>query len=123
MGAPEGGNSDIRKNEGKLQGWIAYTLSKSEQRTPGRTPEEIGINNGQWYNSPWDKTHDISITAQYELSNKWSFGANFIFQTGQPVTFPNGQYEFNDLTIPVYESRNSSRLNSFHHLLEFSLGL
>jgi len=106
----------FRKNEGKLQGWIAYTLSKSEQRTPGRTSEEIGINNGQWYNSPWDKTHDISITAQYELSNKWSFGANFIFQTGQPVTFPNGQYEFNGLTIPVYEARNSSRLSSFHHL-------
>lgn len=106
----------FRKTEGKLQGWIAYTLSKSEQQTPGRTPQEIGINNGKWYNSAWDKTHDISITAQYELNEKWNFGANFIYQTGQPATFPNGQYEFNDIIVPVYEARNSSRLPNFHHL-------
>lgn len=106
----------FRKNEGKLTGWIAYTLSRSEQRTPGRTPAEIGINNGRWYNAPWDKTHDISITAQYELSKKWSFGANFIYQTGQPSTFPSGQYVYNDIVVPVYEARNSSRLPDFHHI-------
>lgn len=106
----------FRKNTGKLQGWIAYTLSKSEQRTPGRTPKEIGINNGEWYNSAWDKTHDISITGSYELSPKWTFGANFIFQTGQPFTFPNGQYVYNGITVPTFEARNSSRLQSFHHL-------
>lgn len=106
----------FRKNEGKLQGWIAYTLSKSEQRTPGRTPEEIGINNGAWYNSAWDKPHDISVTAQYELNNKWSFGANAIYQTGRPSTFPSGQYEYNNIVVPVYEARNSSRLASFHHV-------
>lgn len=106
----------FRKTEGKLQGWIAYTLSKSEQRTPGRTPSEIGINNGQWYNAAWDKTHDVSITTQYELNDKWNFGANLIYQTGQPSTFPNGQYEYNNITVPVFEARNSSRLPNFHHL-------
>ncbi len=106
----------FRKNEGKFQGWIAYTLSKSEQRTPGRTSIETGINNGNWYHSPWDKTHDVSITAQYELSKKWSFGSNFIFQTGQPTTYPEGQYEFNGVVVPVYEARNSSRLTTYHHL-------
>jgi hypothetical protein len=106
----------IRKTQGRLKGWIAYTLSKSEQRTPGRTPSELGINNGEWYNSAWDRTHDISITAQYELTNKWSFGANMIFQTGRPTTYPTAQYEFNDLVVPVYELRNASRLSSYHHL-------
>jgi hypothetical protein len=106
----------FRKNEGKLTGWIAYTLSRSEQRTPGRTEGEIGINNGEWYNSPWDKTHDISITGQYELNDHWSFGANLIYQTGQPTTFPNGQYVYNDIVVPVYEARNSSRLPDFHHV-------
>ena len=106
----------FRKNTGKFQGWIAYTLSKSEQRTRGRTPVESGINNGQWYNSPWDKTHDISITGQYELTNKWSFGANFIFQTGIPTTYPEGQYEYNGVIVPVYEARNSSRLSSYNRL-------
>lgn len=106
----------FKKTSGKLQGWIAYTLSKSEQQTPGRTPQEIGINNGEWYNTPWDKTHDISVTAQYELSKKWSFGSNFLYQTGRPITFPNGQYIFNDVVIPIYEARNSSRLPGFHRM-------
>jgi hypothetical protein len=106
----------IRKTQGRLQGWIAYTLSKSEQRTPGRTEFETGINNGEWYNSAWDRTHDISITAQYELTKKWSFGANMIFQTGRPTTYPTGQYEYNNLVVPVYEARNASRLAAFHHL-------
>ena len=106
----------FKKNTGKFQGWVAYTLSKSEQRTPGRTPTESGINNGEWYKSPWDKTHDISITGQYEFTNKWSFGANFIFQTGIPTTYPEGQYEYNGVVVPIYEARNSSRLSAFHRM-------
>ncbi|MBF8151388.1 TonB-dependent receptor [Winogradskyella sp. F6397] len=106
----------LKKNEGKFTGWLAYTLSKSEQRTPGRTAIETGINNGEWYNTPYDKTHDISITGNYELNNKWSFSSNLIFQTGQPTTFPNGQYQYNDIIIPSYEARNSSRLPAYHRL-------
>lgn len=106
----------FKKNEGKFTGWLAYTLSKSEQRTPGRTAIETGINNGEWYNTPYDKTHDISLTGSYELSKKWSFSSNLIFQTGQPTTFPNGQYQYNDITIPNYEARNSNRLPSYHRL-------
>lgn len=106
----------FKKNTGKFQGWVAYTLSKSEQRTPGRMPNESGINNGEWYKSPWDKTHDISITGQYEFTTKWSFGANFIFQTGIPTTYPEGQYEYNGVVVPVYEARNSSRLSAFHRM-------
>ncbi|WP_323027895.1 TonB-dependent receptor [Gelidibacter japonicus] len=106
----------LKKNEGQLTGWIAYTLSKSEQQTPGRTASETGINNGNWYNTPYDKTHDISITSSYELNKKWSLSSNFIFQTGQPTTFPNGQYEYNGISIPNYEARNTSRLPNYHRL-------
>ncbi|MGF1556482.1 TonB-dependent receptor [Paucihalobacter sp.] len=106
----------LRKNEGAFKGWLAYTLSKSEQQTPGRTPLETGINNGEWYSTPWDKTHDISLTASYKVSEKWSFSSNFIFQTGLPVTFPNGQYVYNGLSVPSFESRNASRLPSYHRL-------
>lgn len=106
----------FRKNEGRFKGWLAYTLSKSEQRTPGRTPTEIGINNGQWYNTPFDKTHDVSLTASYELNSKWSFSSNFLLQTGQPITFPNGQYQYNGITVPNFEARNSSRLPAYNRL-------
>jgi len=104
----------FRKNEDRFKGWLAYTLSKSEQRTPGRTNEETGINNGEWYRTAFDKTHDISLTTSYELNKKWTFNSNFLFQTGQPATFPNGQYQYNDLIIPSFEIRNSSRLPSYH---------
>ena len=106
----------FRKNIGKLQGWLAYTLSKSEQRTPGRNANETGINNGEWYNTPYDKTHDFSIYGNYELNNKWSFNTNFVFQTGQPTNYPIGQYEFQGLTVPYYGLRNQARLPAYHRL-------
>ncbi|MCC1484768.1 TonB-dependent receptor [Winogradskyella immobilis] len=110
----------LRKNEGKFKGWLAYTLSRSEQRTPGRTPLETGINNGEWYRTAFDKTHDISLTGNYEFTDRWKLSSNFLFQTGQPATFPNGQFQFNGLTVPVFEARNSSRLPAYHRL-DFSL--
>jgi hypothetical protein len=106
----------VKKNEGKFNGWISYTLSKSEQQTPGRTPEEIGINNGQWYSTPYDKTHNLAITSAYNLNEKWSFGANFALQSGQPVTYPNAQYEYLGITVPSYGLRNENRLPAYHHL-------
>ncbi|WP_055443568.1 TonB-dependent receptor [Lacinutrix himadriensis] len=106
----------FRKNEGRFKGWFAYTLSKSEQQTPGRTPAETGINNGNWYNTAYDKTHDVSVTASYDLNKKWTFNANFLLQSGQPVTYPNGQYEYNGVTIPSYANRNEFRLPSYHRL-------
>src|SRR5690606_34516821 len=68
----------LKKNEGILNGWLAYTLSKSKQQTKGRTPNELGINNGDWYNTPYDRTHDISITASYKYSEKWKLNTNFL---------------------------------------------
>ncbi len=114
----------LRKNEGRFKGWLAYTLSKSEQRTPGRTssanngisPLETGINSGEWYNTPYDKTHDISIFGSYDLNEKWNFNANFVFQTGQPTNYPIGQFEFQGLSIPFYGPRNEERLPAYHRL-------
>lgn len=106
----------VRKNTGKLTGWIAYTLSKTEQRTPGRTPDEPGINNGDWYLNNFDRPHDISVVASYELNKKWSLNSNVIYQTGLPVNFPVGQYQFQDLTVPVFEGRNFNRLPDFYRV-------
>ena len=106
----------FKKNEGRLNGWISYTLAKSEQRTPGRMAGETGINNGAWYNSVFDKLHNIAITSAYNLNEKWSFGANFAFQTGQPVTYPTGQYQYLGIIVPSYGLRNENRLPSYHHL-------
>lgn len=108
----------LKKNEGNFKGWLAYTLSKSEQQTPGRSENEPGINAGEWYNTPFDKTHDISLNGSYEVSKKWTFNANFLFQTGQPTNYPVGQYEISGLNVPIYDDnrRNADRLPAYHRL-------
>jgi len=106
----------LRKNKGKLTGWVSYTLSRSEQQTPGRAPGETGINNGEWYRAGYDKLHNLSVTGSYQYTNKWSFGAIFALQSGQPATYPTGQYQYGDINIPVFGSRNGDRLPIYHHL-------
>lgn len=112
----------LRKNRDRFEGWLAYTLSKSEQRTPGRNASETGINSGSWYNTPYDKTHDVSLYVNYELNEKWSFNSNFVFQTGQPTNYPIGQFEFQNLAVPYYGLRNKQRLPAYHRI-DFSATL
>jgi len=106
----------LRKNKGNFTGWLSYTLSKSEQRTPGGSAGGLGINDGKWYNTAYDRTHDISFTGNYKLNDKWSFGGSFAFQTGRPVTYPNGQFQYNEVSVATYDSRNASRLPAYHRL-------
>lgn len=106
----------LRKNKGKFTGWLAYTLSKSEQRTLGDKAGGPGINNGNWYNTPYDRTHDVSLTGIYKWSDKWSFSSNLVFQTGRPVTYPNGQYIYEGLSVATYSDRNADRLPAYHRL-------
>jgi hypothetical protein len=106
----------LRKNEGRFTGWLAYTLSKAEQKTPGGKAGGPGINDGKWYNSAHDRTHDISLTGTYKLNDKLTFSTNLIFQTGRPVTYPNGQYQYEELSIASYANRNASRLPAYHRL-------
>lgn len=106
----------LRKNVGRLTGWLSYTLSRAEQQTPGRTENESGINNGEWYKSAADKLHNFSVTSSYKWSDKWRFGAIFALQSGQPVTFPLSKYQFQGIDIPNLGLRNQDNLPVYHHL-------
>ena len=106
----------LKKISGRHKYWIAYTLSKSEQKTPGRNSIETGINFSKWYNTPYDKTHDLSINSEYKINDKLKLVGNFIYQTGQPTNYPNSQYNYMNLNIPNFGVRNSSRLPHYHRL-------
>lgn len=99
----------LKKKTGKLTGWVSYTLSKSERKING-------INNNQWYNATQDRTHDISIVGIYQLSKKWTLSGNFVFYTGNAVTFPSGKYQVNGQTAYYYNSRNADRMPNYHRL-------
>lgn len=106
----------FKKNTGKLTGWLSYTLSKAEQRTPGRTADEPGINEGNWYRANYDKMHNLSVTGAYQLNKKWNFGGIFTFQSGKAATFPNGKYEYQGISVASYGLRNENSLSAYHHL-------
>ncbi len=105
-----------KKNTGKLTGWLSYTLSRAEQRTPGRNADEPGINNGEWYRANYDKLHNLSLTAAYSFTPKWTFGSIFTFQSGKAATFPNGKYQYQGMTVANYGPRNEDSLSPYHHL-------
>jgi len=98
-----------KKKEGKLTGWVSYTLSKTERKIDG-------INNNQWYNSRLDRTHDLSVVGTYLLSPKWTLSGLFVYSTGNAVTFPTGKYEINGETIFHYDSRNENRMPAYNRL-------
>ena len=106
----------FKKNTGKLTGWVSYTISKAQQRTPGRNADEPGINNGEWYRANYDKLHNLSVTGAYALNPKWSIGAIFAFQSGKAATFPNGKYQYQGVTVASYGVRNENSLSAYHRL-------
>jgi hypothetical protein len=99
----------FKKKAGKLTGWLSYTLSKTEKQING-------INNNEWYNARQDRTHDLALVVSYQLSKKWTVSANWIYYTGNAVTFPAGKYHVNDQTYFYYTSRNAYRMPSYHRL-------
>lgn len=105
----------LRKNRGRLTGWLSYTLSRAELKVEGVSAREA-INAGDWYAANYDKPHDISLVLNYQLTKKWDFGLNFTYQTGRPITPPEGRFDFEDITVPIYRERNSFRIPDYHRL-------
>lgn len=99
----------LRKNTGRLTGWIAYTISHTQTRIPG-------INDGKWYNSTNDHRHDFSITAIYKISDTWDISGSWIFSSGQPLTAPDVKYEIAGETCYYYSKRNSYMTPATHRL-------
>jgi hypothetical protein len=99
----------FKKKEGKLTGWVGYTLSRTEIQING-------INNGSWYPAKQDITHDVSIVGIYKASKKWTISATWVYNTGNAVTFPNGKYEVNGQTVFYYTQRNGYRMPAYHRL-------
>jgi hypothetical protein len=109
QGRAYGAEFFLKKKYGRLNGWIGYTLSKAEQQISG-------INNGNWYLSPQDRTHDISVVVIYQLAKKWTLSSTFVFYTGSPVTFPSGKYEEGNQVLYYYTERNGYRMPPYNRL-------
>ncbi|MGB4961265.1 MAG: TonB-dependent receptor [Saprospiraceae bacterium] len=99
----------LKKAKGKFNGWIGYTLSRSE-----RTFDDI--ENGRWYPAVYDRPHDLSVVVNYKPSKKWDFGAIFIYGTGRLFTPVRGFFFVEQNVNLFYGPRNSSRLDAYHRM-------
>jgi hypothetical protein len=98
-----------KKQQGRLTGWLSYTLSKSMREIPG-------INNGNPYPSSYDRTHNVSVVASYELTKYWNLSSTWIFATGNPTSYPIAKYDIQGNTLYYYADRNSNRIPDYHRL-------
>ncbi|WP_109299075.1 carboxypeptidase-like regulatory domain-containing protein [Aquimarina sp. AU474] len=105
----------LKKNKGKFNGWLGYTYSRSFIKLDSQFPEEV-VNNGEFFPSNFDKPHDISAVANYKFTKRFSLSANFVYQTGRPVTFPVGNFIFNGSETVVFSDRNRFRIPDFYRL-------
>jgi hypothetical protein len=99
----------IRKNLGRVTGWLSYTLAKTEKKFDA-------INDGAWFRARQDRTHDIEIVGQYQLNSSWTLGVNWVYYTGNAVTFPAGKYIIDNHVINMYTERNGYRMPAYHRL-------
>lgn len=105
----------FKRNEGRWTGWVSYTFSRSWVKVAGDRPE-TSINSGKWYPSSFDKPHDFTVAAKYELLNNVSWGLNFTYNTGRPITAIVSSYELNNVIIPHYSERNAYRIPDYYRL-------
>ena len=105
----------LRKNSGKLTGWISYTLAWSHRQFDG-------INGGRWFPSRYDRRHNGAIVAQYAFNSRWAVSMVWEFISGSRFTPVIGQYVLLAPTltgadlIPVYSGINQVKLASSHRL-------
>jgi len=105
----------FKKNIGDLNGWLAYTYSRSFYKFDSEFAEER-VNNGEFFPSNFDKPHDVSLILNYKFTRRYSVSANFVYQTGRPVTYPVGTFRFNNSDFVVFSDRNEFRIPDYYRL-------
>jgi len=105
----------IRKNGGRWNGWLGYTYSRTFIKLDSQFAEER-INNGEYFPANFDKPHDFSAVLNYKMTQRFSFSANFAYQTGRPITYPTGTFVFNNAEFTLYSDRNKFRIPDYYRL-------
>ncbi|WP_420576758.1 TonB-dependent receptor [Ekhidna sp.] len=108
----------VKKNSGRLTGWLSYTLSRSELKVDGiNTGLNNEFNEGRWYPTRFDQTHNLKIVSNYQLNDRKNLSATFSYITGTPTTYPTDRIQVAGYIIPVNDgSRNNVRIPDYHRL-------
>ena len=101
----------LKKNRGKFNGWLSYSVGRSELKIDG-------INEYNWYPKRYDQTHNFKMTSTYKLNDRIQLSGNFLYLTGTPVTFPSSKFVIQGFAIPYNSdnSRHQFRIPDYHRL-------
>lgn len=105
----------VKKNSGRLNGWLGYTYSRSFVKLDSKFDSDK-VNNGEYFPANYDKPHDLSTVLNYRFTKRYSASANFIYQTGRPITYPVGKYTYGNAEYTVYSDRNQFRVPDYYRL-------
>jgi TonB-dependent receptor-like protein/carboxypeptidase-like protein len=105
----------LKKTTGKLNGWIGYTYSRTFIKLDSQFSSEI-VNNGKYFPANFDKPHDLSAILNYKFTRRYSLSTNFLYQTGRPITYPIGTYQYGNAQYTLYSDRNAYRIPDYIRL-------
>jgi hypothetical protein len=105
----------LKKQIGKLNGWLGYTYSRSFIKLDSEFNEEK-VNNGKYFATNFDKPHEVSAVLNYKLTKRYSISSNFIYQSGRPITYPIGTYHYANANYTLYSDRNKFRIPDYYRL-------
>ena len=105
----------LKKNQGKLNGWLSYSYSRSLIQLKSQFLTET-INDGDYFPSNYDRPHDFNLVSNFRLTKRYSFSMNFNYQTGRPLTYPVGEFMFNGTEQVIYSDRNKARIPDYYRL-------
>ena len=119
-----GGELFVRKSTGRVTGWIGYSLTKTRRKFPA-------LNGGRTFPFRFDRLHDVSAVAIWELSPSINLSAVWVYGTGQAVWLSVGHFyglqhdpgetmdyfeQGDSRLLRVYGDRNSVRTRAYHRL-------
>jgi hypothetical protein len=113
IGKAYGIEASIKKNKGDLTGIASYTYSRTLVAVNTDFPIEL-VNGGRYYPAGYDKPHNFTASAMYNVGYGFNFASNFVYSTGRPATYPDGSYSFNGLPVINYSKRNIDRIPDYH---------
>lgn len=109
----------LRKNTGKINGWLSYTYARSLVQV--NTATDV-VNNGAWYASNYDKPHDVTLVGNYRFSQRFSASLNMNYSTGRPITLPLAKYYIDNALRVYYSDRNAYRVPDYYRM-DFALNI
>jgi hypothetical protein len=99
----------IKKEPGRLNGWVGYTFSRVIRKTKG-------INLNREYPAFYDRPHEIVLFVSYDITKRINASLNWYYSTGAAVTMPSSFYYYNGQTIPIYHKKNNERFPDYHRM-------